>query len=66
MLPPSFVTKTLLDPILATPTKILGVAEPDEPEVLSKVTQEIPVNVVFNILMPEELEGGLVPIISLL
>lgn len=66
MLPPSFVTKTLLDPILATPTKILGVAEPDELEVLSKVTQEIPVNVVFNILMPEELEGGLVPIISLL
>ena len=66
MLPPSFVTKTLLDPILATPTKILGVAEPDEPEVLSKVTQEIPVNVVFNILMPEGLEGGLVPIISLL
>ena len=66
MLPPSFVTKTLLDPILATPTKILGVAEPDELEVLSKVTQEIPVNVVFIILMPEELEGGLVPIISLL
>lgn len=52
--------------MLATPTKILGVAEPDEPEVLSKVTQETPFGFVFNVLTLEKSEGECLPIISLL
>lgn len=35
-------TKTLFEPLFATPTKIRGVAAPEEPEVRSKVTHEIP------------------------
>lgn len=41
--PESFETKTLSDPAFATPTNILGVAEPLEPEVESNVTQLMPI-----------------------
>ena len=37
-----------VDPRFATPTKILGVWEPLDPELESKVTKEIPVLSLFN------------------
>lgn len=43
VLPESLETKILLEPWLATPTKIRGVAFPEDPEVESKVTQETPI-----------------------
>lgn len=42
VVPPLVVTKMLLAPLVATPTKIRGVALPDVPDVLSKVTHAIP------------------------
>lgn len=42
MAPASLETNMLFDPLLATPTKIRGVALPDEPDVESKVTQAKP------------------------
>lgn len=42
--PASVETNTFEAPLLATPTKIRGVGEPDEPVVESKVTHAIPVN----------------------
>ena len=41
--PESFETNKLVDPLFATPTKILGVAFPDDPEVESNVTKAIPI-----------------------
>lgn len=41
--PPLVETYTLFVPLFATPTKIRGVADPDDPEDLSKVTQAIPI-----------------------
>jgi hypothetical protein len=40
--PASFETRTESAPMLATPTKIRGVADPAVPDVESNVTQEIP------------------------
>lgn len=40
--PASEETKTLSEPAFATPTKILGVARPEEPDVESNVTHAIP------------------------
>ena len=42
VLPPSLETNTFEEPTLATPTKIRGVAFPDDPEVESNVTKEMP------------------------
>ena len=42
VLPPSLETKILDFPLLATPTKMRGVAVPFDPEVESKVTKAIP------------------------
>ena len=41
--PASLDTKRLLEPTVATPTKIRGVALPDEPDVESNVTKETPI-----------------------
>lgn len=41
--PASLETKTLFEPLLATPTKIRGVAFPLEPEVESNVTHATPI-----------------------
>lgn len=40
--PASVDTKTEAAPVLATPTKMRGVAVPEVPEVVSKVIQAIP------------------------
>lgn len=53
--PPLVDTYTLLEPLFATPTKIRGVAVPEEPEDLSKVTQAIPI---LSELYPEVSEGS--------
>lgn len=45
----------LLEPVVATPTKIRGVALPDEPEVESKVTNETPI---LSLLYPEVSVGS--------
>lgn len=42
--PPLVVMNTLVEPALATPTKIRGVADPDVPDDLSKVTQAMPIS----------------------
>ncbi len=45
--PASVETNTFEAPLLATPTKMRGVGEPDEPVVESKVTHAIPKEIEF-------------------
>jgi hypothetical protein len=47
--------KRLLEPVVATPTKIRGVALPEEPDVESKVTNETPI---LSLLYPEVSVGS--------
>ena len=53
--PPTLDTKTELAPVLATPTKIRGVALPEEAEVESKVIHARPV---LSLLYPLLSEGS--------
>ena len=55
MEPASFDTKILSEPLFATPTKIRGVAFPDEPDVESKVTHESPI---MSLLYPDVSVGS--------